>query len=469
VKKEIQDRNIYPVMNSDFIAFRIERNEIVTMETNAQFPTFFNDFTTIPYEYDNPDTYIELYYGIEPNYGGFCNNQVAGFIYWCFTDADCEGLLEDPIPSFPDCIPMQFFTVGGLPYWFFENPLAFNDDGGDGFASMIQACLPRADQQTTSGTAAGDWLLRVWPYSASATFDYQVMVRNETRCDFEVEPNNDFPYANPMVWGMISGIIDQSNYSPNDADHDLYSFDVEVDSIVSFETWGPDAYQSDTGLDLYVGPDDYGFYYYTGVSNDDCYAWLSCMDVILPPANDLLGNMYVDADYIMDVSTWWLNKNFLYTLFSSKTVAPTYTYEVEPNDTCPGQDVALGDTILGNIGDYYVLGYCDYDSYSFTVTANSLVTIETDGGIDSTIALYGADGYLGCDDDSGYSLGSMLQGCLPPGDYCVQVRTYGYYDTGDYELAITDGGDCMPTTPVYLGETGLRCDGGQAEFETCPN
>jgi len=456
-------------MNSDFIAFAIERDEIVTMETNAQFPTFFNDFTTIPYLYDNPDTYMELYYGIEPNYGGFCNNQVAGFVYWCFTDADCEGLIEDPIISFPDCIPLQFFTVGGAPYWFFENPLAFNDDGGDGFASMIQACIPRGDQQTTSGTAAGDWLVRVWPFSASATFDYQVMVRNETPCDFESEPNNDFPYANPLVWGMISGITDQSNFDPNAGDPDLYSFDVDVDSIVSLETWGPDPYQSDNAMELYVGPDDYGFYYFTGVQNDDCVAWLSCIDVILPPANDLLGNMYADADYLLNVTTWWLNKNFLYTLFSSKSVAPTFVSEVEPNDTCPGNAVATGDTVLGNIGDFYVLGYCDYDNFTFTVGANAMVTLETDGGIDSTIALYGSGGYLGCDDDGGAGLGSMLQGCLSPGDYCVSVRTYGYWTTGDYQLAITDGGDCMPTSPIYLGEAGLRCDGGQAEFETCPN
>jgi hypothetical protein len=171
----------------------------------------------------------------------------------------------------------------------------------------------------------------------------------------------------------------------------------------------------------------------------------------------------------MNVTTWWLNKNFLYTLFSSQVVAPTYQYEVEPNDTCPGQAVDMGDPILGNIGDYYVLGYCDYDSYTFTVDANAYVTMETDGGIDSTIAVYGDDGYLGCDDDGGYSLGSLIEGCLPPGDYCVVVRTYGYWTTGDYELNITDGGECSPTTPVYLGEAGLRCDGGQTEFETCPN
>ena len=472
-KKEIQDRNIFPIMNSDFVAFRIERDEIVTMETNAQFPTFFNDFTTVG-TYDNPDTYIELYYGIEPNYGGYCNNPDAGFPDGCMTDADCEGLIINPLPIWPDCIPVQYFTVGGEQYWFWENPLAFNDDGGAGFASMIQACIPRGDQQTTSGTAAGDWLVRVWPYSASAMFDYQLMVRNETPCAFEVEPNNDFPYATPMVWGAISGIMDESNFGGLH-DVDLYSFDVEVESIINFETWGPDATQSDTGLELYVGPDDLGLYYFTGVQNDDCYVWLSCIEnLILPPANELLGNLYADADYLMNVTTFWLNKNFLYTLLSDKAVVPNYVYEVEPNDTCAtAQGLVMGDDeLLGELHDYDVYGYCDYDSYTFTVTANSFVTMETDA-LDTAIALYDDGGaYLGCDDDNGtgYIFSSLLQGCLPPGDYCLQVRGYSYFNAGAYQLEITDGGTCSPTSPVYLGETGLTCDGfgyanGQDEFE----
>ena len=471
VKKEIQDRNIFPAGNEDTIAFAIERNEIVSMETAGQIPTFFNDFVGTVGYYDNPDTYMELLYGIEPDYGGWCNNTVAGFIYDCYSEADCEGFVEEPMEIWPDCIPVQSFTVSGAPYWFDENPLAFNDDGGEGFSSFIQACIPRGDQQTTSASAAGDWLVRVWPYSASMSFDYQLMVRNETPCDFEFEPNNDFAYATPMVWGLISGIMDQNLGGAGNADIDLYQFDVPENLLVSFETWGPDAYQSDTGLELYVGPDDYGYYYYTGVSNDDCYAWLSCLDVILPPASDLLGNMYVDADYFLNVTTFWLNKNFLYSLFSWTSVAPSVVYEAEPNDTCPGNAVALDDTVYGAIDDFYLIGeVCDYDNFTFTVTADTFVTMETDGGIDSTIAVYDGSGtYIGCDDDGGYSVGSMLFGCLPPDDYCVTVRGYGYWTFGDYELFIGDGGTCAATTPVYLGENGLRCDGGSLEFETCPN
>jgi hypothetical protein len=470
-KKEIQDHNIFPAADPDYVSFVTRKNMWVTMETRGIFPTFFNDFTgTVGY--DNPDTFIQLMYGNEPNYGGFCNTPDIGWIYWCFTDADCEGLITNPLPSFPDCIPLQYFTVGGAPYWFWENPLAYDDLSGEGYSSKLQICLPRGDHQTTSGTASGDWLLKVWPYFANDLFDYQVMVRNEANCEFEVEPNHFFGGETPLTLGVpMSGITDQSNYPPSAADIDLYKFDVGPEGArVLLETTGYDGYEVDNAMELYVGPDDYGYYYFTGVQNDDCYIWFSCLDVALPMADDLLGNMYADANYILNVTTWWLNKNFPYTLLSAELALPVM--EAEPNDTCDiANDVDYG-SILGNIHDYYVYGYCDYDSFHLAVMEDTYVEFETDGGIDSVIGLYdGADNFIGCDDDRGYGLGSYLYGCLPPDDYCLRVRTYGYWTTGNYELMIRDGGDCMPMPPIDLGYYGLRCTPtpSQAEFETCPN
>jgi hypothetical protein len=470
-KKEIQDHNVFPAADPDYVSFVTRKNMWVTMETRGQFPTFFNDFTgTVGY--GNPDTFIQLMYGNEPNYGGLCNTPDEGFSIWCMTDADCEGIVYNPLPSFPDCIPLQYFTVGGAPYWFWENPLAYDDLSGEGYSSKLQICLPRGDHQTTSGTASGDWLLKVWPYFANDLFDYQVMVRNEANCEFEVEPNDNFTLETPLTLGVpMSGITDQSNYGPSGADIDLYSFDVGPEGArVLLETTGYDGWECDNAMELYVGPDDYGYYYFTGVANDDCYIWFSCLDVGLPMADDLLGNMYADANYILNVTTWWLNKNFPYTLLSLEMALPTM--EAEPNDTCDvANDVDYG-SIMGNIHDYYYYGYCDYDSFHLEVTADTYVTFETDGGIDTTIGLYdGAGTFIGCDDDRGYSLGSLLDGCLPPDDYCLRVRTYGYWTTGDYELFITDGGTCAPSIPVYLGEYGLRCtpSPGQTEFETCPN
>jgi hypothetical protein len=476
-KKEIQDHNIFPSGDPDMMSFKIERNEWVTMETTAQFGTFFNDFAASN-PYDDPDTYLELLYGIEPNYGGFCNTPDIGWIYWCFTDADCEGLITNPLPGFPDCIPLQFFTVGGQPYWFWENPLAYNDDKTWGvYSSFLQICVPRGDQQTTSGTAAGDWLVRIWPYWLNDLFDYQVMVRNETPCDFEVEPNASFLTATPLIWGMISGITDQSNYDPNYGDVDLYSFDVEPPGeLVSFETWGYDIYECDNAFELYVGPDDYGYYYFTGVSVDDCYGWLPCIyDLAMPPAEDLLENVYADADYFLNVTTWWLNKNFPYTLLSWRSPLPQM--EAEPNDTKEtANPVECGDNVLGGLHDYYLYGYCDYDNFVITVDVPTYMTFETDGGIDTTMALstLGCE-FLCCDDDSGYSLGSKIEACLPPGDYVVTLRGYGYWTMGSYYLDIVCGSECMPTSPITcMADWLYRCDGygyssSEEEYYTCPN
>jgi hypothetical protein len=275
-------------------------------------------------------------------------------------------------------------------------------------------------------------MVRVWPYSASDSFDYQVQVKNEVGCLFEVEPNNDFPIATPYVLGTVmNGIIDQSTVDPNSADVDLYSFDVDEEVMLSLWSDGYDGFEVDTGFDLYVGPDDFGFYYYTGVSNDDCVDWFSCLDVILPPADDLLGNTVADADYLLNVSTWWLNKNFPYELHSAVLAVPNM--EVEPNDTCATANEAdLGDTIMGAIDPT-----CDFDQFDITLAENTYVIFETDGAMDSTMALETMGGdWLACDDDSGYSLGSRIEGCLPPGDYCLHLRNYSAYSTGLYELTI---------------------------------
>ncbi|MHC4063446.1 MAG: hypothetical protein ACYSUI_02940, partial [Planctomycetota bacterium] len=44
-KKEIQDHNIFPAADPDYVSFVTRKNMWVTMETRGVFPTFFNDFT----------------------------------------------------------------------------------------------------------------------------------------------------------------------------------------------------------------------------------------------------------------------------------------------------------------------------------------------------------------------------------------------------------------------------------------
>lgn len=481
-KKEIQDHSIFPSFDWDHVALTLNKNEFVNMGTAIQFPTFFNDFESIPGG-TNIDSYLELLYGVEPNYGGFCNEPDAGFPNWCLSDADCTDLIGDPIPDFPPCIPIYFFTFSGSFVFFTENPLAYNEDNSfSDWASSLQLCLPRTAPGGPLPNVTEDWIVRTMSspaYDPAGTFLYQVQVKNEYGCNFETEPNNDFPLANPIVLGeTYHGFIQDSEvWGPPGPDFyrhdpDLFSFDVDDELLVEFETTGYDLYNVDTGLELYVGPDDFGDYYFTGLQNDDFIGWWSYLGAILPPADALLGNMYADADYILNVTTFYLNPNFPYTLFTSVSEPPTF--EAEPNNDClTANGVNLGDTILGG------LDVCDYDSFTFSLTADTYVVMETGGGSGDTAMLLtnAAGDYLGCDDDgAATSLWSKIEGCLPAGDYCVQIRPYSSFSgVSSYEMSFADNGACAATDPpATIYDELYRCDGsGYAspmdEFLTCPN
>ena len=104
------------------------------------------------------------------------------------------------------CIPIYNFTFGGVQYWWPENPLAWNEDKSFAdWGSELLVCLPRSDQQTPSLTADGNWILRVMSspyYDPEGIFFYQVQVRNEVQCNFELEPNNGPFDANPIELGQ---------------------------------------------------------------------------------------------------------------------------------------------------------------------------------------------------------------------------------------------------------------------------
>jgi hypothetical protein len=489
-KDEIQAHTIAPALDLDNVKFAVTPGaERVDMRLAQVFPTKWNDFESVPGGTDF-DSFIELLYGNEPDYGGFCNDPDAGFSPHCRADSDCPPPVGEPLPGLPACIPIYFFSFGGSLIFFPENPLAFNEDiSFSDWASALNVCLPRSDNNTPSATADGDWTLRIGSsptYDPFGDFDYQVQVKNLYKCAFETEPNNGPFGANALTLGeTMSGFQEYSVFlglpGGNDpqgsswffTDPDWFSFDVDVDSVVQFATDGYDSYLCDTNLDLYVGPDDDGFYYYTGVSDDDGGpGWLSAMGVIVPPANDLLGNTVADADYFLDVTSLWLNTNFPWDLYSAVAVYVPPVLEVEPNDDCSIGNVAdPGQPIESAINPT-----CDYDAYTFTITENTYVVLETFGSSDSTMILEGAGAaYIGCDDDSGDGLMSRIEGCLPPGDYCARVRAYSGFSTFAYDFEMSAQGSCAPTVPpTVLYDELFRCDGSgyagpQDEFNTCPN
>jgi len=259
-------------------------------------------------------------------------------------------------------------------------------------------------------------------------------------------------------------------------DPDWFSFDVTPGelTLAIFATDGYDSYAVDTALVLYVGPDDNGYYYDTGISDDDGGpGYLSQLGVIMPSADELLGNTVADANYFIDVASWWLNPNFPWTLYTYGEIYVEPEMEVEPNNTCATANALDPSTdLVASINPT-----CDYDSFSFSLAEGRYVVLETvaDSG-DTTMALWGDGDYLACDDDGGASLRSKIEGCLPAGDYCAQVRAYSGYSTiSEYAMTMQDLGACTPTVPPTIDFDGLyRCDGSgyassEDEFTTCPN
>lgn len=458
VHKEIQSHTIFPTLDIDYARFDLSRTELVSMQTAITFPTKWNDFLYEPSGLDN-DTIISMWYEQEANYGGRCNENEGGvsFDEFCASDADCTPDPTPPAPGFPDCIPLYFFNVP-----IFEiNPLAVNDDiGGGNFGSRLTICTPPSVQIDYTGAFGDSWLVRVDPWSSTDLFEYQLQVRNETQCIHETEPNGTVLTAEQLTLGQT--VHGQQNYSVTVPffDEDWHQFDVDEETLVTFETAGYDAYACDTHLRTAIGPDDLGnFYLLNATDEDGGPGWLSRLQVILPPANDLLGNVTADADYFLSVTARYINPNFPWTLLSSAASVPNV--ESEPNGDCNTNANAyeLGDTVLGALSPT-----CDYDTYKFTVSELSAVSLFTGGTADTAIQLVdcSTDTVMACDDDGGPGLLSLINGCLNPGDYCLRVRAYAS-GTGNYELSSSASAGCsMPGTAT--GDGLFTC----LAYDTCP-
>jgi hypothetical protein len=476
-KKEIQARTIFPNGDRDHAKMKLTRNEFVRMETAGQFPTKFNGFSSSD-PFDDADTVMEVRYPVEPEYGGRCNEPDIGFVNACFDEQDCIDNCGGsfpcngaPLAGFPVCMPYYFFNspFQGNPTDGYQNPLAVNDDkGGGSFGSRLLLCLPRTQPGSDSASVQDSWIVRVEPFSASDIFDYELLAKNEVQCPFEVEPNNDFELStNAIELGdTVFGIFDFSEAAPFQ-DSDWYSFDVEGETLATLWTDGYDSYAVDTAFQLAIGPDDNGDFFLLATDDDGGAGFLSVLEVIIPPANELLGNVSADADYLLNVTSFYLNPNFPYQLNTQGSAAPAVHNETDAAGDCDTEGaanpVAIGDSLLASINPT-----CDFDAYKLTVTENTFVSVATDGGGDTTLSLYDCsdDSLLACDDDGGPGLLSLVEGCLPPGDYCARVRAFSGFATFDYGISFTGTAGCSPTDPPTVVGDGLyTCSSG---FDTCP-
>jgi hypothetical protein len=521
IKAEIQCHNFFPSPDTDWVKFKLARNELVHIETACDFPTIFNDFT-IDCGPDS-DTVVRLHYPSDGAHGGLCNQSNIDFGPVCLTDADCPVPLDGPIPGFPPCIEWLFFGAFAFdeeP----DSPLARNDDkGGGSFGSELNICLPLTVPRASSPSSSvrtdpspGEfhWYVRTDPFSGSQTDDYCIQVRNVEPCCFEIEPNDDFPIATPFCLGGadVHGIFEyKQNFPFQDAD--LWCFDVPEEQIVAFQTQGPSSsaettFRSDTFLQLFVGPDNNGDFFFTGISDDDGGGgFLSHLDLELMPAAELLGETPPEGcldrlafcaasgddddddavcapvaagddddddagpplcpAYYLNVTSAFLNPNFPYTLQS--TVFSLPDAEVEPNDDCNSnaQAISVGDTIDASLDPT-----CDFDTYKLSLGSATDVSIALSGGGDSVMELVDCSdsSRITCDDDGGPGLMSAYSGCLPAGDYCVRIRAFSSFATFEYALFATGGSACDPgSEPLPAGDGIFLCDDSPAgEFDTCP-
>jgi hypothetical protein len=512
---DIQAHSIFPVGDIDLMSFRLKESAIVEFETANCFPTIFNGFDPACNNgVDQPDTIMSIAYPFHNGLGGLCNQQTYQDSFSiigpaCLDDLGCDldgdGLVfpddDDlifPIAGFPACLPWSLF---GLPEREGDNPLAINDDKGDGgFASALTLCLPRTTRNSPESSVEDNqpdfsWYVRVVPWGASDSFDYEVFVHSKEKCHYEVEPNDDFGTSasakskrhnenNHITIGeTISGIYDFRRTL--DADLDLFDFDVTEESFLLFATDGYDSNAADTYIELFVGPDGAGDYFTTGVyGEDNGPGWLSEIAVILPPSCELLGVECPDPttgkgkkgkakgqhnegpSYWMLVTSNYFNPNFPYDLHSELAVVPL----VEGADFGPDCDGTEAAAALGDSWVASIFEQCDYDAYKVSLATNTDINFFT-AGMDTTMQLVNCDTgeVLGCDDDSAGSFASAITGCLAgPADYCVRVRGWGS-SSGSYGLELQGTEGCTVSGPL-TSDYGYACADfpSSAGFDTCP-
>jgi hypothetical protein len=412
---EIQDHTIFPRNDEDNMEINLTRTETVKMGTQIQFanpvahygkclgdPTIscvnFLDCNPPggPYIYDcwfgdypagpDEDSQLFLYYGSDPH-GGVCNSSPLSLGNYCKSSDDCDPGATPAIPSLPAdyCVPLWALVFNGEPAPRFEpeNPLAYNDDAsGDNLGSEIEMCLPRTASGGPSLSVQEGMIMRTrgWrpPFPGSTSdlvYEYQSLSRTTAPCLFEQEVNNVPWTATPFatnVW--VYGINDISETLPF-ADQDFWGpFDVaeggeEVVVQVFPKLINP---LGDSEIDIWVGPDDTGNYYFVATEEPDTgNEPNSFMTLTLPPANEYVGNTMAQAGYYIAVYGLDVVPNWYYQM---RVLTPLIKYdEVEPNDIVPNDPGFRGKTII----DAAIDVTCDIDRFQFTVPSNMFLDMWT--------------------------------------------------------------------------------------------
>ena len=433
-KSDIQAHTIDHGEDIDWMEFKLTSTELVRYGTQGQYPTFFNGFVAEPLSIpgrSNPEDGVDrvMYYEVE----------VDGF------PVQFSGC-----PGGPPCTYQEYFGE--------VNPLIVDNNQGLDSTNDYPVCLPNTRGANTSASVIEgiDYVASVGGASNADIFEYEVRVKTEVPCIFEEEPNSNTDEAKWFTLGeTVHGFYDFNTTVPFQ-DADLWAFDVDETSIVSIATIGPNVLQSDTFIDIFVGPLGPPFdpiFIATGLTSEDAGGtFLSRVDIPgLPPAQLLLDSAGLPAGdnphYLLRVTSNYINPNFTYGVES--TIVPFPVPEVEPNDFSEAganwMAVNPGQTI-----DAEVFAGCDLDTYKVALAESTYVRIETAAGTLSDTILEmvdcedGAVLYNTCNDDGGTGLASRLEGCLGAGEYCFRVRAFSGSAIGSYEFTVQEQGTGCP-------------------------
>jgi len=288
-------------------------------------------------------------------------------------------------------------------------------------------------------------------------------------------------------------------------DLDWWSFDVaeETDIIATLTPKNIDP-QADTELFLRVGPADTdgdGFDDFPIVVQDaDEAVPVSRFEATIVPAAQYLAGLGIPGQnptYFF-VAAMQTNRagddgssiaDWYYTLsFVAKTPFP----ETEPNNDCltTTQNPAIGEAFQGSLspsGGRYLRSFglfqdCDIDAYRISVTENTRISFFTEGDpalTDTAIQLENCDDgqFIACDEDGQYAANgtywSILEGCLPPGNYCVRVRAWSglgpeFGLNEFYKIKFKGTAGCDPSSDPVVGDGASSCrvGGSRGPFDT---
>jgi hypothetical protein len=325
--------------------------------------------------------------------------------------------------------------------------IAFDDDGGPGFLSLIEECID-----------AGTYYLEVGGFADSSTpDDFELAITVVDSCVIpsadEYEPDNESSQANSI--GFRNNGVGEGNQFGRDnknvqehsifgaGDIDFVEFGLSRANRVQITTFGD-------GADTVIGMSNSGGQL-LAVDDDGGPGLGSALNFCLPGG----------SDWFVAIIGFSASATFPYNI--AVDVEFPCNFEDEPNGVCgQANPIEAGEVYSGL---QTAAGVAENDWWVLTVDETTFVTIETDGwddfAVDTFLELWGpatedtCPGVLiAADDDAGPGFLSKIDALLEPGDYYINA-TVSPFSVGanyPYDLMVS-----MSEPPLVEMEPNNNC------------